>query len=172
MDKIYQLIPIQFSRIKKEISLSTLCFFDIWLCTNSMYQQIKRDFLHTFIIDNVMLNLLLCVYLLMLILGRNTGSVGSGMALVTACARVSSWRWSEHNCEQEPGPASSCGHRPQLGRTKLLSPHRAAADARFHSGLVTSYWCGSRGWSLGHPGSVCSVPSPRYRDAGAAAARL
>ena len=100
----------------------------------------------------------------MLILGRNTGSVGSGMALVTACARVSSWRWSEHNCEQEPGPASSCGHRPQLGRTKLLSPHRAAADTRFHSGLVTSYWCGSRGWSLGHPGSVCSVPAIEMQE--------
>ena len=46
VDKIYQLIPIQFSSFKKEISLSTLCFFDIRLCTNSMYQQIKRDFLN------------------------------------------------------------------------------------------------------------------------------
>ena len=98
----------------------------------------------------------------MLILGRNTGSVGSGMALVTACARVSSWRWSELNCGQEPGPASSCGHRPQLAGTKLLSPHRAAADARFHSGLVTR--AGSRGWSLGHPGSVCRVPGIEMQE--------
>ena len=102
-------------------------------------------------------------YLLMLILGRNTGSVGSGMALVTACARVSSWRWSELNCGQEPGPASSCGHRPQLAGTKLLSPHRAAADARFHSGLVTSGWW-ERRLVTGSPRVSVQVPGVEMQE--------